>query len=159
MNKRKGAYLVNSILPLTKDEIETCYNHLSKEKSPAILSIVPGFAEKREPLEASLQLPMPFTMFFNEKMVGKPRSSILDECVRVFQEYQSTLTEENVTAIELITRGQSSKKSWFKQRDGRITASKLKSVMSADLRKPSVKLIQSICYSNSVTFRGNEATR
>lgn len=129
------------------------------EKSPVILSIVPGFAKKYEPLEASLELPLPFTKFFNETMVGKSHAIIAEECVRVIGEYQSTLTEEHLGAIELITRGQSSKKIWFDQRDGRITASKLKSVMSADLRTPSIKLIQSICYSKSVSFRGNDATR
>ena len=120
---------------------------------------MPTFAEKYDPIEAKHVLPKPFTQFYNATFVGKPRESILGECERVLMEYLSAFTIEHIKSVEIVTRGQSSKAIWFEQRYGHITASQLKSVMTSDLQNPSSKLIQSLCYSESVTFRGNEATK
>ncbi|KAG5871367.1 hypothetical protein JTB14_019764 [Gonioctena quinquepunctata] len=57
-----------------------------------------------------------------------------------------SLSEEQITSIEVATRNQSENQNWYIQRAGRITASKFKSVCKTNKCKPSLSLIKSICY-------------
>ena len=56
------------------------------------------------------------------------------------------MTSEQSNVIEKITRGQSKNKDWYYQEAGRITASVMKRVFSADIDQPSRALINDICY-------------
>ncbi|KAI4455373.1 atp-dependent dna helicase [Holotrichia oblita] len=53
---------------------------------------------------------------------------------------------KDVSVIEQSTRNQSQNPNWFKQRAGRITASKFKAVSKTNKNSPSLSLIKSICY-------------
>ena len=56
------------------------------------------------------------------------------------------LTSTHISVVERETRTQSSSCIWYRQRAGRITASKLKQVVRTNPEKPAKSLIKSICY-------------
>ena len=41
---------------------------------------------------------------------------------------------------------------WFQQKSGRVTASRLKSVISTDVSQPSLSLVKAICYPDAHQF-------
>lgn len=61
-----------------------------------------------------------------------------------------SISVEQASAVELETKKQSDSKVWFEQRAGRVTASKLDSVLHTNQSQPSVSLIKSICYPEAV---------
>jgi nucleoside 2-deoxyribosyltransferase len=78
-----------------------------------------------------------------------------DACIRFkFQE----LTPSHITTVERETRKQSGSKIWFRQRAGRITASRVKQVLGTKCDNPSKSLIKSICYPEAYQF-STAATR
>ena len=60
---------------------------------------------------------------------------------------------EQVAKLERETRGQSSNKSWFLHRAGRITASNFRSVVVTNPCTPSQSLIKRICYPEAFKFK------
>ena len=69
-----------------------------------------------------------------------------------------SVTAEQMTHLELITRNQSKCTAWYEYRSGRVTASKMKSAASTNASNPSVSLINSICYPHKFKFQ-TAATR
>ena len=65
--------------------------------------------------------------------------------------HDTKLTADQVRKVEEMTREQSNSKLWFEQRCGRVTASRLRSVLHTNFSKPSKSLLQSICYPESST--------
>lgn len=57
-----------------------------------------------------------------------------------------------VHAVERATRSQSASRVWFRQRAGRVTASKLKQVLKTNPQQPSKSLIKGICYPEAYRF-------
>ncbi len=55
--------------------------------------------------------------------------------------------------LEEETRQQSSSKTWFSYRAGRITASNMKEVMKTNRAMPSPSLIKRICYQKFLNFQ------
>ena len=55
--------------------------------------------------------------------------------------------------MEQETRKQSDSKVWFEQRAGRVTASKLYSILHTNQSQPSVSLIKPICYPETDCFQ------
>ncbi|XP_028403990.1 uncharacterized protein LOC114526592 [Dendronephthya gigantea] len=68
------------------------------------------------------------------------------------------LTQSQISTVERETRHQSKSKIWYRQRAGRITASKLKQVLRTNPLEPSKSLVKSICYPESYKF-STAATR
>lgn len=69
------------------------------------------------------------------------------------QDFQlEELTQSQVQAVERATQSQSASKIWFRQRAGRITASKLKQVVKTDPQQPSKSLIKALCYPEAYRF-------
>lgn len=66
------------------------------------------------------------------------------------------VTEREAAAIEEKTRDQSSSKSWFNERDWRITSSRFGDICLATQRRNKTKLCQSLIQSSAASFR-NEA--
>ena len=58
-----------------------------------------------------------------------------------------------MSLVEENTREQANSRIWFQQRSGRVTASKLKSVIDTDPSKPSHSLIKSICCPDLQSFK------
>ena len=59
---------------------------------------------------------------------------------------RTVVTADQAKLVESKTQGQASSRIWFQQWSGRVTASKLKSVICTDPSQPSPSLIKSICY-------------
>ena len=68
------------------------------------------------------------------------------------------ITENEAALVELETRGQSSKKSWFAFRSGRLTASLIRNAVKTNHALPSQSLIKKICYPELYSF-STKATR
>ena len=68
------------------------------------------------------------------------------------------LTASLISSVERETRKQSGSRVWFRQRAGRITASKLKQAVRTNCEKPSKSLVKSICYPETYRF-STAATR
>ena len=133
---------------LDKNEFFTA---LSKTKGrPAILSLVPDYCESYIPLVERGIIPQPLTCLFNPDYLNLTYHDLLLKSEEVYSSY--TLTEEQVKAVETATRGQSKSITWYQQRAGRVTASRLKSTLATSLSQPSESLIKSSCYPESTKF-------
>lgn len=75
------------------------------------------------------------------------------ELGKLCQHFQlEELSPSQVQAVERVTRSQSASRIWFRQRAGRITASKLKQVLNTNPHEPSKSLIKAICYPEAYRF-------
>ena len=76
--------------------------------------------------------------------------SIVFDCLSV--------TPDQVLNLEKQTREEAKSNLWHKYRAGRVTASKFKQASLSDPANPSIALIKSICYPETIKFHSN-ATR
>ena len=74
----------------------------------------------------------------------------------LLKQRESVLVEEIADVVEQETRAQSQSKFWFKQRAGRVTASKMKPVCHTNLACPSHSLIKTICYPEGFSFTSKQ---
>ncbi|XP_033127658.1 uncharacterized protein LOC117125296, partial [Anneissia japonica] len=118
----------------------------------SVLSIIPTFCDDFVPKQ---QLPMDLTTLFDVEALELQFHELLTRCAEM--EEDIIVTDEMAHNVEKMTRDQSSSKEWFTYRSGRITASRMKSACHTDPAKPSLSLINSICYPNKFRFT-NEAT-
>ena len=77
---------------------------------------------------------------------------LLTQCESVLVD----ITQEMADAVEQETRTQSESKFWYKQRAGRVTASKMKAVCHTNLAHPSHSLIKTICYPEEFSFTSKQ---
>ena len=139
-SKSKPAY---KIPKPTADDIHGHYEQLSALKvNPVLLSLVAEFNDSYIPLYEKGVLPKPLVLLYEETIFSYP--DLLKKCEQVYKDM--TLTAEQVKTVEEKTRDQSGSKLWFQQRAGRVTASKLRSVLHTKVTDPSKSLISSICY-------------
>ncbi|MEQ2222305.1 hypothetical protein ILYODFUR_024828 [Ilyodon furcidens] len=103
----------------------------------------------KECIPKSSMLPKTILEYRTAETLQLP-SKELEELCQEFQLEELTLSE--VQAVERATRGQSASRIWFKQRAGRITASKLKQVLKTNSQQPSKSLIKAICYPEAYRF-------
>ena len=96
------------------------------------------------PLYKKGTLPRPLTEYCEEKYLKLNYPDLLTQCVIFFASWE--VSPEQAKEVEEKTQKQSGSKIWFQQRAGRITASKLKSVLCTDIMQFSRSLILRICY-------------
>ena len=77
---------------------------------------------------------------------------LLEHCESVLVD----ITQEMANVVEQETRAQSQSKFWFKQRTGRVTASKMKAVCHTNLAHLSHSLIKTICCPEEFTFSSKQ---
>ncbi|XP_028415497.1 uncharacterized protein LOC114538527 [Dendronephthya gigantea] len=106
------------------------------------------------PMSATEVLPKPIMSYGSEESLKLDHNQLMNEC----QKLTLKITAKQVAVLEAETRRQSNSKLWFTHRAGRITASRLKSVVRTNPEKPSKSLIKSICYPEAYRF-SSEATR
>ncbi len=106
------------------------------------------------PKSATGELPKPIMSYRMEESLKLSHEQLKNEC----QSFSLTLTAKQVSCLERETRKQSQSRIWYTHRAGRVTASKLKSVVRTDPEKPSKSLVKCICYPEAHRF-SNEATR
>ena len=133
-------------------ELEAFFETLSRSGiKPSILSIVPKYCEEYIPRIEQGVLPKPLTCLFNPDMLEVTElSGFSDECDKVFSSLE--ISKEQCEAVEEATRTQSQSKLWYMFRAGRITASKFRNSVLANLCKPPASLIKQICYPESHRF-------
>ena len=68
------------------------------------------------------------------------------QLLELAQQFQERVTPAMRDHLEDITRSQSSCKKWFKHHAGRVTASKLHTVVHTNPHQPSISLLKSVCY-------------
>ena len=144
---------VQHVLKPTEAQLSDYYLQLKTMKhKPVILSLVEPYSDAYVPLYIRGVLPSPLTSLFDKKFENEAFDVVKTYCAQLYSTY--TITEEQTCAIELHTRSQTKSKLWFQQRAGRVTASKLYSIMRTKLDKPSVSLLKSVCYPESSVFAG-----
>lgn len=133
------------------DELDNFYKTLSEAGTkPAILSIVPGYCEAYVPLQVTGDLPPSLSNLYNEQFASLSYPELLSKCEEVYASL--SITQDQAKLVENKTRTQSRSKTWFQQRSGRITASRLKASVHTKIAQPSQSLIKSICYPESHRF-------
>ncbi|XP_057711359.1 uncharacterized protein LOC130928652 [Corythoichthys intestinalis] len=93
---------------------------------------------------------------FMETHVSKSLDELIAEASTIMTNMK--IDDSQISAIEQMTREQSTTKSWFLYRAGRITASNFKAASRTKIENPSNSLIQRICYPDAFKFT-TEATR
>ena len=146
--------MVRGKLP-TESEMDLLFENLScSGTKPAILSLIPKFADSYMPKSSHAGFPQP--------LKSLKQSSYLDldyhELLKVCESASVEVTEEMAKLVEKATRSQSQSKLWFKYRAGRITASRMRAVCHTDAGNPAQSLIKTICYPEAFTF-STKATR
>ena len=121
----------------------------------SVLSVVSPYCEAYIPRAVTNKLPSPLPdAFLDENFVQlNDFSALKAKCSATFA--SMSITSQAATAIELETRGQSSKNMWFQHRAGHITASNVKAAVRTQIVHPdnlSSSLIKRICYPASHKF-------
>ena len=78
------------------------------------------------------------------------------ELLKVCETVEINVTNEMAIAVEKAMRNQSNSKLWFKNRAGRITASRMKAVCHTDAANPSQSLMKCICYPELFCFTSRQ---
>ena len=121
-----------------------------------ILSLLPGYSSAFDPSRHMESLSPLLTVLYRPEFFNMSYNELVAEGKKIFNSL--SVTTEQVTYLELITRNQFKCAAWYEYRSGRVTASKMKSAASTDVSKPSVSLINSICYPHKFKFQ-SAATR
>ncbi|XP_051801043.1 uncharacterized protein LOC127533052 isoform X2 [Acanthochromis polyacanthus] len=101
------------------------------------------------PKSATSMLPKPI-MDCRTKDTVSLSDGDMDELCKTFT--LPALTASHISTVERETRKQTGSRKWFRQRAGRITASKLKQTLHTKADKPAKSLIKAICYPESNKF-------
>ena len=94
--------------------------------------------------------PKSLTELFDPDTALLPYPELLQKCNEIYDNV--FISADQVELVEINTRKQSSSRVWFQQRAGRVTASRLKSVLNTNISQPSTSLIKSICYPDQQRF-------
>ncbi|KAK7886436.1 hypothetical protein WMY93_026057 [Mugilogobius chulae] len=124
------------------------FENLSKNcpRSAALMAREPYH---KEFIPTSSMLPKTIFEYRTPETLQLPPKELGELC----QDFQlEELTFSQVQAVERATRSQSASRIWFRQRAGRITASKLKQVLKTNPQQPSKSLIKAICYPEAYRF-------
>ena len=106
-----------------------------------MLSLISGFNEAYIPASG---MPKPLTDLYNPNGMKLSYPELLQSCEQIYDSISFTF--DQAVTVEKETRTQAKSRTWFEQRSGRITASKLREVLHTDPLQPSISLIKSICY-------------
>ena len=131
-----------------------CINLHSTGKRAALLSCLPSFSDEYMPSSLNVRFPTPLTELVDEACYDLNYAQLVHHC----QSLLISVTEVQAAAVEKCTQEQATSKMWFRFREGRITASNMKSVCHTDPAQPAISLIRKICHPESMTFSTN-ATR
>jgi len=117
------------------------------EHKPAILSIIPQFADAFT-CDTQFNV-LPLTSLFKQDYA----SLSVAELITAAETVNVTVSDDDIELIELATRTQSTSQDWYLYRAGRITASNFKEACCTDPEKPSVSLLKRICYPGEHRFK------
>ena len=87
-------------------------------------------------------LPIPFSSLYNPEYTNLSHTELATKCGEILQNI--TVSQEESTNVEELTRNQSLSTKWFKYREGRLTASNFYDICHTNIQRPSVSLIKRI---------------
>lgn len=138
----------STLFPPSEDEKNIFFSALAAVKvDSSVLSLVPPYNQKFIAKENE-NIPKPLTALYSDEHMSLNYLELLGQCDKTI----ISITEKECEAVERETRQQSQSKTWFDQRAGRITASKLRAACHTDPAKPSKSLIKTICYPEAHKF-------
>ena len=119
----------------TQQELAELFSDLSKDvnRKPAILSLTEEYSERFT--TASDYLPPLLQGLYEPEYLDLNYIQLLGRVENVCRE---PVSEEQVSHLEELTRGQAKNRQWFKYRAGRITASQLHQVCHTNPHQPSL---------------------
>ena len=131
------------------EEYKQFFKNLSKNfNRSAVLMTKPDYHKTFIPKSTTDALPKCIIDYRTADLENLPFSDLKQHCKDL---KLKELTQSQITAVERETRRQSSRL-WYRQRAGRVTASKLKQVLSTNPEKPAKSLIKTICYPEAHRF-------
>ena len=116
---------------------------MQSEKNPAILRILPGFADNFKPDAIQYENKL-LTKLYSEELVNLSFEDLLIKCSNIYETI--TITQKEALNTESQTRNQAKSSKWYELRAGRITASVMKEAISTKIESPSLLLTKKICY-------------
>jgi len=121
-------------IPLpTEEDLRNHHLQLSTMKGkPILLSFVSEFNESYVPKYISGKLPVPLTHLYDKTTLLLSFPDLLNMCNELYNSI--SLSVQQVSKVEEDNRQQANSKVWFEQRAGRVTASKLHSVLHTKLK-------------------------
>ena len=132
--------------------MQDLFKNLSLSKSkPAILSLVSPYNLNYKPKSIQNDFPQVLSELYDPDCLEHNYMQLLQQAKLVAVEVNKTQQEN----VEQATRRQSNSRLWFRFRAGRITASKMYSVLHTNTTMPSVSLIKDICYPEAHKFTTN----
>ena len=150
-DRSKKKKLDIDIQPPTEEQLKNHYSSIIKTRGkPSLLSLVPGMNLSFVPKYISGELPKPLTHLYDENALSLQFPELLQKCEEIYDGISVSVAQAKL--VEEETRKQSNSKIWFDQRSGRVTASRLYSILHTNQSKPSVSLLKSICYPGSTKF-------
>ena len=127
----------------TESKMDLLFENLScSGTKPAILSLIPKFADSYMPKSSHAGFPKPLKSLKQASYLDLDYHELLKVCESVSVE----VTEEMAKLVEKATRSQSQSKLWFKYRAERIIASRMKAVCHTDAGNPAQSLITTVCF-------------
>ena len=130
----------------TKQEQDQFFAMLAKENpTSAVLSLNSKFCKT---FAHSDQFPTEIPTLFDKSKNLKTAEDVMFFCSKVGLH----ASEIEVKNLEMNTKGQSSNRLWFRFRAGRITGSVVYDVFHTDISKPSLSVLNRICYPDKCQF-------
>ena len=100
----------------SENELSTFYSSLMQsEKKPAILRILPGFADKFKPDVIQYENKL-LTKSYSEELVNLSFDDLLIKCNNIYEKF--TITQKEPLNIESKTRNQATSSKWYELRAG-----------------------------------------
>ena len=128
----------------SETELSTFYSSLRQsEKNPAILRILPGFADNFKPDAIQYENKL-LTKLYSEELVNLSFEDLLIKCSNIYETI--TITQKEALNTESQTRNQAKNSKWYELRAGQITASVMKAANSTKIDSPSLSFLKKICF-------------
>ncbi|XP_076308585.1 uncharacterized protein LOC143224004 [Tachypleus tridentatus] len=141
--------------PMTEEEVEACYLAIQNTGvKSGFLSLTKDYARHYVPAAVSVPLPQPLTLLRRHNPISV--EELNQVCDDIFTSL--TISVEEATALEKLTRQQWKSRLWYDHRAGRITPSKFKAACRTSVANPSKSLLKQICYPHA-TKCSTKATR
>ncbi|XP_076314943.1 uncharacterized protein LOC143227375 [Tachypleus tridentatus] len=141
--------------PMTEEEVKACYLAIQNTGvKSGFLSLTKDYARHYVPAAVSVPLPQPLTLLRRHNPISV--EELNQVCDDIFTSL--TISVEEATALEKLTRQQWKSRLWYDHRADRITASKFKAACRTSVANPFKSLLKQICYLHA-TKCSTKATR
>ncbi|XP_044169839.1 uncharacterized protein LOC114950648 [Acropora millepora] len=147
----------SSVAAPSETELNEFFISINKCSSkPAILSLIPDYADSYVPKSLSPELPDVLSNLYDKDLANADYPTLLKKAEDIVRQLQ--VIKKQQALVEERTRGQANSRLWFRMRTGRITASRFKNACHTDPSCPSHSLIMGICHPEMARFN-TEATK